>query len=788
MTNLTTGPSAFRRPASPSLRRVALRAAVCLAPMFILAGCAAFPEMSTMVSRPDTRFEGDSRDGLIGEGIAVDRGSRAQTATLNIPGAPPPPSVTRLPATPEQIAALVSDETVDANLSPQSIPQFAATVFGGVLKVPFTLAADVASRNEVIAGGSGGPISKRALFSLTQQALKQYGVDVYIEGGFVTVGTTPQGGTGVEINRTRNATPTAGRVVQFFSVQTIEVNALQSLLQDLYPNLAGARITPDPLTNSLIITGSGREVAQVVRALREIDQPRFAGTEVLRVEPSFWATDALAASLEQVLTTEGYVVSRQALAGRALVILSFPAANQILIFGRDPEILSRARYWAETLDQPAALGDKASTFVYLVKNTDAASLGQLAVGQAPTTAQARPPVGVPGTPPAQGGDFAGGGREGQLGGATQQPMTGQGGQFLNGRVLTDPIGNRIIFTGTASEYAQLRSLLTTLDTPAPQVVIEVMIAEVTLNDNTSLGVQLFGTDVRGDGVLSGGTEGIEIGGGGLLMSFIGPEFRARLNAQAGNNRVNILQRPQLVARSGGTARFQVGTDVPIITSQRATNTQVGGDSDILQSVQYRQTGVILDLKPVVYGDRVDITISQEISEIGKSSNPAIASPPILNRSLTTQIAITDGWTGVLGGLISNNYAKVNSGIPFLKDIPLVGSAFQNNSVTGARTELLILITPHVLRGDEDMADYADRYASDMNAAFRTGRGWSYTLTPFNVGFGVRGVGFDLPSPNRPSDRRVDEAPVAAPAPVAPASAPLAEPGVTVTPAAQPTSN
>lgn len=770
MTNLTAGPSAFQRPAATKLRRAGLRAAVCLAPMIILAGCAAFPEMNTMVSRPGTRVEEASQDGLIGGGVAVDRGSRAQTtSTLAIPGPPPPASPTRLPATPEQIAALVSDEMVDANLSPQAIPQFAATVFGGVLKVPFTLAPEVATRSEVIAGGSGGPITKRALFSLTQQALKQYGVDVYIDGGFVTVGATPQGGTGVEINRSRTPTTSTGRVVQFYTIQTIAVDALQGLLRDLYPNLRGTRITPDPLNNSLIISGSGREVAQVVQALREIDQPRFAGAEVLRIEPSFWAADALAAALEQALTAEGYMISRQVQVGRALVVLSFPTANQILIFGHDPALLARARYWAETLDQPAALGDKASTFVYQVKNTDAASLGQLAMGQAPTTAQARPPVGVPGTPPAP--------NEGGLGAqqtGSRQPgaagQSGGSGKFMNGQVLIDPSGNRIIFTGTATEFAQLRSLLTTLDTPAPQVVIEVMIAEVTLSDNTSLGVQLFGTDVRGDGVLSGGTEGIEIGGGGLLMSFIGPEFRARLNAQASNNRVNILQRPQLVARSGGTARFQVGTDVPIITSQRASDNQNNNNSDILQSVQYRQTGVILDLQPVVYGDRVDITISQEISEVGKSTNPAIASPPILNRSLTTQIAITDGWTGVLGGLISNNYAKVNDGIPFLKDVPLIGSAFQNNSVEGKRTELLILITPHVLRGDEDMADYAERYAADMNAAFRTGRGWSYTLTPFNVGFGVRGVGFDLPSPNRPSDRRAAEATVAAPAaaPAAPA--------------------
>ncbi|HBY42840.1 MULTISPECIES: secretin N-terminal domain-containing protein [unclassified Brevundimonas] len=751
MSNLTADRPALRRPAMHGLSRLSLRAAVAAAPLLLLAGCAAFPDFETVVDRPKAPIESDSADGQIG-GVAGNGRARVQTSTLAIPGPPSAAAAARQPATPEQIANLLPDEPVDANLSPQPIPQFAATVFGGVLKVPFTLSSDVASRTEVVAGGSGGSISKRALFSLTQQALKQYGIEVYIDGGFVTIGASPETSTGADIQRTRAVPTAAGRVVQFFSVQTIEVNALQSLLQDVYPNLRGARITPDPLTNSLIISGSGREVAQVVRALRELDQPRFAGTEVLRVEPSFWATDQLATSLEQTLTTEGYVVSRQALAGRAIVILSFPAANQLLIFARDPEALARARYWVETLDQPASLGDKASTFVYQVKNTDASSLGQLAMGQSPTMAQAQAPVGVPGAPPAQDGGRPQGNTMSGGGGSGQGP--GAQGQFMNGRVLTDPIGNRIIFTGTANEFAQLRNLLSTLDTPAPQVVIEVMIAEVTLTDDTALGVNLFGTDSRGDGVLTGSTESLELGGG-LVVSFKGPDFRASLAAQASNNRVNILQRPQLVARSGGTARFQVGQDVPIITSQRATNTQTGnGDgTDVLQSVQYRQTGVILDLQPVVYGDRVDITISQEISEVGKSASTAIASPPILNRSLTTQISLTDGWTGVLGGLISNSYSKTNTGVPFIKDIPLIGSAFQTNSVGGVRTELVMLITPHVIRGDEDMADLADAFSSDINAAFRTGRGWSYTLTPFSIGHGVRGVGFDLPAPNRASERR-----------------------------------
>lgn len=777
--------------------KACLRLAVALAPLVAVAGCAAFPTLNTTARRPtEDRFTAQDA-APFPDGASTDAGARRQPESLRIPGGAAP-AQTRPPATEAEIAALVPDELVDAALAPQSIPSFVSTVFDGLLKTPYTMTPDVAARTEIIAGGTGGTISKRALFRLTQQALKQYGVEVYINGGFVTVGNPQASQAGAAVTRDRNLPTSGGRVVQFFPVQTIDVNSLQALLTDLFPNLQGARITPDPLTNSLLISGPGREVAQVVRTLREIDQPRFAGAEVLRVQPVYWSADNLAASLEQTLTAEGFVVSRTAAAGRSIVILSFPTANQILVFAREPELLARARYWVDTLDQPASLGDKASSFVYTVRNTDATSLGQLALGQTPTQATPAAPVGVPGT-------IAAGGQNGlgqtNTAAPTSTGVTSQGagasGQFLGGRLLTDPGSNRIIFTGTASDYAQLVTLLEQLDTPAPQVVIEVMIAEVTLTDSTSLGVNLQGTDVRGDGLLTGSTESLGLGSSGLITTFVGPDFRASLNALASNNRVNILQRPQLVVRSGGSARFQVGTDVPIITSQRATDTsQTGNGTDVLQSVQYRQTGVILDVKPVVYGNRVDIQISQENSSAGEAPE-GISSPTILNRSLTTQIAITDGWTGVLGGLIGNNYNKVNTGVPFLKDIPVVGSAFQTNRTSGDRTEILVLITPYIVRGDEDMADFAERYASDMNAAFRTGRGWSYTLTPFSLG-GLPGLGIDLPRPGRQSDHRrdpydaaADDAadpanaapppPLPAPAPATVVEEPAAPPAVVVVP-------
>ncbi len=735
---------------------------VALSPLMIAAGCAAFPTLTTRVSeaRPTVQEANGPAPGH-----APGRRQTTHLERLAVPGAQAAARTARQPISSDEIAALIPDEPVDATVTPQPVAEFVSTVFGGLLNLPYVLGPEVSGRSDLISSGTGAPISKRELMRLSQLALRQYGLEVYLENGLVVIAEseTPQAGGMIRGRSTPNS---GGNVVQVFPVQTIEVTALQALLRDLFPNAGRARITSDAAANALIISGPAREVSAVARTLRQIDQPRFSGSEVLRVEPVYLAADTLAGSLVTALTAEGYVVSRQPTVPRSILILPLEAANQILVFAESPELLDRVQHWITTLDQPAALGDRQSTFVYAVRNTDAESLGALATGRSGRQARRTAPVGVPGTPP-QLED-----RQGSLPQAATAAAAP--GQFLGGRLIVDSTGNRILFTGTATDYAQLRELLTVLDVPAPQVVIEVIIAEVTLTDGTDLGLEFFGTEVDGDGTYRGGTEaGLGLGNEGLTVRFTGPDLRARFNAAASNSKVNVLSRPRLVARSGGQARFQVGTDVPIITARTAANSLDDGTTDILQSIQYRQTGVILEVQPVIYGDRVDVTISQEISEVGDAIS-GIDSPTILNRSLTTQMAIRDGWTGVLGGLISNSYTKSNTGVPFLKDVPLIGSAFQSNSVGGTRTELLLLITPIIVRDDETMQVIADQYSQDMSAAFRVGRGWSYTLTPFNLG-PIRGLGLDLPSgepeserpplfPRWPGRSRVDDNPYAAPEP------------------------
>lgn len=743
----------------PPVRR--LRLAALLLAGSALTACASFPALQTTVTGP-ARF-----DPVTGEVIEppIEGADERLMDELNIPGTrvvrPSQPEIT-----PEQIATLVVDEPVGVTLPPQTVPELANAAFGDILRVPFALGPGVASRTDVVALRGSPQMSKPAFFRLVQTALRDYGVKLYLENGSVRVMDDFSGSSATAVIRSREGTPSAARtVIQFFEVQTIDAGALLQLAQGLFPN-NGVTITVDQPSNALVLRGGPREVAQTAGVLREIDQSRFAGRQVLRVQPIYFSAANLQAALRDVLSAEGYQVSVTAAAPLPIILLALPEANQLLVFASDPALLDRVSFWIEELDQPSRFGATTTTFVYEVQNTDAQTLGALATGQQPEQFQPQSPVGVPGTAPSRASGSNAGDRivflPGQSGqGGDGGPVIPSAQQFLGGRLLIDPVGNRILFTGTANDYAQLRTLLTTLDEPAKQVLIEVTIAEVTLNDETRVGLNFFFTESWSDGVLTGGTRpGLDLGSGGLNLDFTGMDLRAAFNAFASNNKVNILQRPRLVARSGGVGRIQVGDDVPIITSQRAANSQTGGDTDILQTVQYRQTGSILEIEPVVYGDsRIDLIISQEVSNVTDGgAGSAIASPIISSRSLQTQLSLAEGQTAVLGGLNGNSYSKGNSGIPFLKDIPFLGSAFRTDVISGDKTELVILVTPFIIRDPADMALFANQASDSMNRAYRVGRGWSYTLTPFSGG---PGIGLNLPRPDPAVTRPVEPEPAPA---------------------------
>jgi Flp pilus assembly secretin CpaC len=184
---------------------------------------------------------------------------------------------------------------------------------------------------------------------------------------------------------------------------------------------------------------------------------------------------------------------------------------------------------------------------------------------------------------------------------------------------------------------------------------------------------------------------------------------------ASNNKLSVLSTPRVLAKSGGQAKIEVGTEVPIITSQGSTNTiQNAGTTGILQSIEYRKTGVLLTVQPVVHSsDRIDLTVSQEVSQALPNSTPGISSPLIQNRNVSTQVALADGQTVVIGGLISEDRTNADSGVPYLKDIPGIGTIFRNQSSLKEKTELLVFITPYIVTDDADSERITEQFRDRM---------------------------------------------------------------------------
>jgi general secretion pathway protein D len=306
-------------------------------------------------------------------------------------------------------------------------------------------------------------------------------------------------------------------------------------------------------------------------------------------------------------------------------------------------------------------------------------------------------------------------------------------------VVIDTAGNRILFRGTRREFAQMLRLLRELDVAPKQVLVEITIAEVSLTDETRFGMEWFlDRQITGGSIqaTTGGGLAREVAGLGITYarSFDQTSVTAALSAIATNQNLNIISTPKLMARSGGQAQILVGNDVPIITSQRATDVQSAGDTDVLQTVQYRQTGVILNIRPVVLDDdHIDLEIFQEVSSQQPNLTSAISSPVISNRSVTTRLSLRAGMTAVLGGMIQDSQTMGQRGVPLLKDIPLIGRAFRTDSASKHKTELLVLVTPRVIREDKTMQDLAANFGSAMNGLMQ-GRGQrTFTLVPWMPG-------------------------------------------------------
>lgn len=425
----------------------------------------------------------------------------------------------------------------------------------------------------------------------------------------------------------------------------------------------------------------------------------------------------------------------------ALRVLPIPRLNALMVITPRASYLDEAERWIRRLDVPGYGGSEPELYVYRVQNGNAKYLAQVLNGifggqqgaAGNMTSGVAPGLnGVNNNNNRLGGGFNNFGgttgfasgfgnnnanRFGNTGNAQQQGGTPTITATAIGdiRVVADEFNNTILVWSTGSQFRKIEASLKRLDVAPIQVLIEASIIEVTLNDNLEYGVEwLFrnsgigGRNFSGTGSLGSlnnttpGTIAAAAGNFTYSLFNSGGDIAARLSAVAGQGQVKMLSSPSVMVMDNHPASISVGEQIPVKVSSTITSTSFLSDN-----YQLKDTGVILNVTPSVNsGNMVSLQIDQSVID-SAGLDSASQQTKFSNRQLTSKLAVRSGESIVMGGLIRDRNEDSDSGIPLLKDIPIIGKAFSSTVRKTARTELLLVMTPRVVRTDVDVREVSE---------------------------------------------------------------------------------
>jgi general secretion pathway protein D len=650
-------------------------------------------------------------------------------------------------------------EGISFNFVNADVREVVRDILGGQLHLNYVVDPKVRA---TITVQTGGPLSREAVLPTLQNVLQANGVAMVQSGDVYRI-------LPVE-DAAKAALPTAGVAgsssygMRILPLRYASATELKSVLDPFVP--PGSVLQIDAARNLLIVTGSGVDLAGFTDLVRQFDVDWMAGTSFAIYPLQVGTAKDIASELDSVFGEGG----SGPLAG-VVRIVPIDRLNAILVISPQSAYLARVKAWIDRLDY----GDDQTTprlFQYRVQNSRASDLAavltQLFSSSEVKTVQAEVAPGSklavqvaqqstmgatrPGSSIGVGGGTTSGvagtgyalptgafGAEGQpvnagrqtdaTGRTTQTSLqTPQAGTTVppsdiglpSVRIVADEKNNALVIFARPRDYRMMEETIKRLDVVPQQVLIEATIAEVTLNDNLRYGLQWFFTHGGSKFQLTTATSGVGTSADinpsfpGFNYILGGDKTKVVLSALAELTHVNVVSSPQILVLDHQTAALQVGDQVPII-AQSAQSVITPG-APIVNSIQYLNTGVILQVTPRVNATgQVTLDIDQAVSDVAKTTTSTIDSPTITQRRIVTSVVVQDNQTVALGGLILDNHTAGHSGVPVLSDIPIFGALFSTTTNNSGRTELLVLLTPRVVRSASEARAMTDELRDRMQA-------------------------------------------------------------------------
>ncbi len=638
--------------------------------------------------------------------VLVEQGASASANSSSLVVIPPP-TLTVVQAA-EAAEQIVVPNLSSANVARQSyndlpIPVFINEVYGNQLGLNFIIQPEIKKAPDLVTLRLSAPMSQKDFYVLATKTLASYGVTTFEREGVLVFDYSEQAaGDDTPIilsGRALPEVPSGNRpVFQVYPLIALKTPDVRGVLNQMFARNE-LDIKEDISRNALLLKGKANKVKEAVAAIQLLDQPSMASMNSVILEPVINSAKDLSESLFSILKAQGFEI-KNGDNNTPVRLLPLESTGQVIVFAKDQKTLDYIVDWAKKLETQRESEIKNGLFSYQVQSTKASHivqvLSQLGLANNVTSLNTTNNQESESTTNAQ----------------SRLSNTGNNSSLsserANERYAVDEMLNTILFSGSGKSWSEALTMIKRLDKPAPSVMVEVILAEVTLDETEQSAIEwLFKSSIGAYNAVGStvGALGASEGGFNLSLSN-GNSTRAALNFLYENSRAKIRSRPRVMVKSGESASIDVGDRIPTITSNVQSTTS--SDAQIVQTVSYQETGVLLDVTPTVHASGfVDLEVSQEISEVSGDTYSDIDSPTISSRSIETVLTLRDGGSVLIGGLIRSSSSEGEVGVPVLGKLPLLGKLFRGDNSANKRTELMIMIIPYILNSPDEAEGLSD---------------------------------------------------------------------------------
>ncbi|WP_092743082.1 type II secretion system secretin GspD [Xaviernesmea oryzae] len=563
------------------------------------------------------------------------------------------------------------------------------------------------------------PVSQASLVEIFESALAVNGAVLSRKGAIYQIVPASEAFSVTPEITTSSSTSGPGIKVQAIELKFVSASEMKGILEPI--SRQGSIVRVDNQRNLIVLAGSSSDLASMRSAIAVFDVDWMKGMSVALHPLKASQPAAVAKELTSIFASDS---------GPGENVIKFipnERLNSVLVITSRRAYLDRAAAWISKLDRLAATNEE-RLFVYNIQNRPAKELAQVLQSVLKASTSSSDTIGAESlvSPDMQPSTLssAGGGATG----AAAFPVAQQA-NHPKVSVVADIENNALLISTTAREYERIEKLLNQLDIVPTQVMLEAVIAEVTLTDQMKFGLRWFFEN----GNFSTGFSDVVSGSvaksfPGVGWSFATNDIRVTLNALSSITNVNVVSAPTLMALNNQKAVLQIGDQVPIVSRQAQ-----GVDSanaPIISTVEMKDTGVILTVLPRINSSgKVMLDIQQEVSDVAKTTSSGIDSPTIQQRKISTRVVVNDNESVALGGLIQQRNNIIRDQVPILGDIPLIGNAFKSKTDEIRKTELIIFIRPRIVRDSNEARIVTDEFRRqlDFDSAIKKRRGGSSKL-------------------------------------------------------------